>query len=337
MQVHGRHGTHHSHSQTAAAAAAAASNPIDVLLATAGYDHTIRFWEALSGACYRTIQHPDSQVNRLVISPDRRFLAAAGNPRVRLYDVNSGNTNPIVTLEGHTANVTGIAFSASSTWVATSSEDGTVKVWDIRTGTVQRDYDHRAPVNDVCAHPNQAEIISCNQAGSMIIWDLTENACTHELVPEEDVPIHSVAVSSDCTTLVAGNNRGNVYVWRMPRKDDFSDLRPVHKFQAHTNYLTRCSLSYDQMTQSILLATCSADATVKIWNLSDSEFSLRRTLIGHQRWVWDCAFSADSAFMVTASSDNSARLWDLSSGETIRQYNGHNKATVCVALNDATV
>ena len=31
-----------------------------VVLATAGYDHTIRFWEALSGICYRTLQYPDS-------------------------------------------------------------------------------------------------------------------------------------------------------------------------------------------------------------------------------------------------------------------------------------
>ena len=35
--------------------------------------------EALSGICLRTIQHPDSQVNKLAISPDKRFLAAAGN------------------------------------------------------------------------------------------------------------------------------------------------------------------------------------------------------------------------------------------------------------------
>lgn len=31
-----------------------------VILATAGYDHTIRFWEATSGRCYRTLQYPDS-------------------------------------------------------------------------------------------------------------------------------------------------------------------------------------------------------------------------------------------------------------------------------------
>lgn len=31
-----------------------------VILATASYDHTIKFWEAKSGRCYRTIQYPDS-------------------------------------------------------------------------------------------------------------------------------------------------------------------------------------------------------------------------------------------------------------------------------------
>jgi G protein beta subunit-like protein len=30
-----------------------------VILATAGYDHTIRFWDP-SGICYRTIQYADS-------------------------------------------------------------------------------------------------------------------------------------------------------------------------------------------------------------------------------------------------------------------------------------
>lgn len=39
----------------------------------------------------------------------------------------------------------------------------------------------------------------------------------------------------------------------------------------------------------------------------------------------------------TASSDHVARLWELVQGETIRQYNGHHKAAVCVALNDLSV
>jgi G protein beta subunit-like protein len=100
------------------------------------------------------------------------------------------------------------------------------------------------------------------------------------------------------------------------------------------------------------LATCSADHTAKIWEVKDLEsmlpvpgqtppdnkapkpFKLESTLQGHQRWVWDCAFSADSAYLVTACSDHYARLWELHSEQIIRQYNGHHRGLVCVALND---
>lgn len=61
---------------------------------------------------------------------------------------------------------------------------------------------------------------------------------------------------------------------------------------------------------------------------------LQTTLDGHQRWVWDCAFSADSAYLVSVSSDHYARLWELASAQIIRQYGGHHRGAVCVALND---
>ena len=31
-----------------------------VIFATAGYDHTIRFWEAHSGNCYKVLSHNES-------------------------------------------------------------------------------------------------------------------------------------------------------------------------------------------------------------------------------------------------------------------------------------
>ena len=65
-----------------------------------------------------------------------------------------------------------------------------------------------------------------------------------------------------------------------------------------------------------------------------ASFPLEATLAQHQRWVWDCAFSADSAYLVTACSDHYARLWELGSQSIIRQYNGHHRGAMCVALND---
>ncbi|KGB78979.1 G protein beta subunit-like protein [Cryptococcus deuterogattii 99/473] len=315
------------------AAAQAQTAEMSVILCTAGYDHTIRFWEAWSGICYRqiTLSPQWKQVNRLAISPNKAYVAAAGNATVRIWDIQSLSNTPIATLEGHTGNVVALAYSALGKWIVTGSEDGTVKVWDTRTAQTQRIYLHDCPVNDVVIHPNQGELISCDQSGSVKIWDLAENTCTHELVPDEDVPIRSVSISSDGNTLVAANDSGMVYVWRIiPVPNANANLVPVTSFRAHTKYITRCLLSPDTK----YLATCSADHTVKIWSTAGIDYTLEKTLAGHQRWVWDAAFSADSAYLVTASSDHAARLWDLSLGETVRQYDGHHRAAVCCALND---
>lgn len=129
-----------------------------VILATAGYDHKIRFWEAPTGVCSRSLRYPDSQVNCLQITPDKQFIAAAGNPHVRLFEVG-GNANPnpvsamraaarslgaglhggcvvlcasspnhahargtarqVVSYEGHTGNVMALGFQRDGKWMYT--------------------------------------------------------------------------------------------------------------------------------------------------------------------------------------------------------------------------
>ncbi|ORY59903.1 WD40-repeat-containing domain protein [Leucosporidium creatinivorum] len=339
--------------QQAAASASAQQDALSVILVTGGYDNTIRFWEAWSGVCSRTINHQEHQVNRLSISPDKRFLAAAGNGTVKLYDIaatasgsGGANVGPLVTLTGHSANVTSLAWHAEGKWLVSGSEDGTVKIWDVRTATPQRNYAHQAPVNDLALHSNQGELISCDQSGAIKIWDLGADCCSHDLLPEEDVPMRSVSIASDGSSLVAGNHKGVVYVWNIQPGLTFTSLQPKTKFQAHSRYLIKVLVSPD--TKNI--ATCSADTTIKIWSAANSTpatggkgtvdassaYTLDKVLQGHQRWVWDMAYSADSAYLVSASSDHTARLWELASGTTVRQYSAHHKACVAVALNDSS-
>ena len=166
----------------------AAADALSVILVTGSYDGTIRYWEAWSGICSRTIQTQDHQPNRLAISPDKRFLAAAGVNTVKLYDVaqsaaaSSTNVAPLVTLQGHTANVTSLAWQNEAKWLVSGSEDGTVKIWDVRTSSPQRNYAHLASVNDLALHSNQGELISCDQNGAIKVWDLGGDRCSHELV-----------------------------------------------------------------------------------------------------------------------------------------------------------
>lgn len=48
-----------------------------------------------------------------------------------------------------------------------ASEDGTIKIWDLRAPGCQRSYDAGAPINSVVLHPNQAELISGDQDGKI--------------------------------------------------------------------------------------------------------------------------------------------------------------------------
>ncbi|KAH7105894.1 WD40 repeat-like protein [Auriculariales sp. MPI-PUGE-AT-0066] len=315
------------------------SSSRSVVLVTGSYDQEIRFWEAWSGATARIISKTSGevgQVNRLAISPDKRFLAAAMYKKIKIYDVNSSSNTPLLTFEGHSNNVTALQFQNQGKWLVSGSEDQTIRVWDMRTRSLHRTFDNEAPVNDVCIYPNQGELVSADQNGSVKLWDLNGGKqCILELSPGGEVAIRSVGIASDGTFLIAANNKGKVFVWRI-NDDDESELprfQAVTRISAHQTYITRAVISPDVK----FLATCSADTTCKIWAITPTlDFKHHRNLVGHQRWVWDCAWSTDSAYLVTASSDHVARLWEVASGQSVREYHGHSKACVCCALADHT-
>jgi WD40 repeat protein len=55
---------------------------------------------------------------------------------------------------------TQVGFQKDSKWMYSGSEDGTVRIWDLRAPGCQREYQSRAAVNTVALHPNQGELIS---------------------------------------------------------------------------------------------------------------------------------------------------------------------------------
>lgn len=307
-----------------------------VILATGGYDHQIRFWQAHSGVCQRTVQHQESQVNDLEITPDRKMIAAAGFQRVRMYDLASTNPNPILNYDGIQKNVTAIGFQQDGKWMFTGSEDNAARIWDLRTRNLncQRIFqvsNGSVAVNTVCLHPNQVEMFIGDQNGVIHIWDLrTDN--NEQLIPENDASIQCISIDREGTCMAAITNKGNCYLWGLSRCNQDTVATPLSsrgKISAHQRYALKCQFSPD----STLLATTSGDGTAKIWRTID-QTELMELKDKNQRWVWDCAFSEDSQYIMTASSDNVARLWNVNSGEVIREYVGHQKAVTCVAFRD---
>ena len=184
------------------------------------------------------------QVNNLKVTPNKKFLAAAGNPHIRLFEVESQTNTPVSSFDGHTSNVTELGFQKDGKWMYSSSEDNTVKIWDLRTPSCQREYDNQSSINSVALHPNQTEIIFGDLNGCVKVWDLRSNECTKKLVPDGENAIRSINISVDGTKVVAANNRGICFLWKLAGVDT-STFDPLSKIEAHQNYILKTSISPD--------------------------------------------------------------------------------------------
>ena len=110
----------------------------------------------------------------MVVSQDKQWLVCAGNPQIRTFDIPSNNNTAVVSYDGHKGNVTDCGI-ADAGWLYTSSEDGTIKIWDIRAPSCQRDYDNGAGINAAVLSGNQGEIVVGDAAGNVVVWDLLQN------------------------------------------------------------------------------------------------------------------------------------------------------------------
>jgi len=297
------------------------------ILVTGSYDHTLRFWDAFKEESVKHIEYgSDHIVNRIEVSPDKAYLGAACTYNIKLYDPSK--QSDVIVYDGFSNNVTTIGFQKDCKWIYASSEDGSIRICDLRTTGFQRTYANKEAMNCVVLHPNEGDLIAGDQQGNIKIFDLAADKMRAKISPAPDIGLRSVSIALNGFYLVGADSAGYCHVWTLRNGDE---LVPFQKFAAHEDYILKCLVSPDVQ----FLATCSADKTVKIWSLNEEKgYELHKTLYGHHKWVWDCAFSCDSQLLVTCSTDCVAKIWSLENGEVIRNFTGHTRGINCVALND---
>ncbi|KAG5221020.1 SCF ubiquitin ligase complex [Salix suchowensis] len=96
-------------------------------------DGTVRIWNLDNGNCQHTLIGHTSLVGLLGLSPSY-LVSAAADSTLRIWDPDSGELRH--TLAAHTGAIT--CFQHDEFKVLSGS-DGTLKMWDIRDGTVVRD------------------------------------------------------------------------------------------------------------------------------------------------------------------------------------------------------
>ncbi|CAD8180659.1 unnamed protein product [Paramecium octaurelia] len=313
----------------------------DVILVTSSYDHTFIFWDATTGQLKEEINYGEKViVNRIDISQDKKHLAAGGNFFASYYDVISQKKQPVYVYDGYKNNITGIGFLKDSNFFYTCSEDGYIRIHDLRSNNLSREYQEKEPLNTICLHPNETELIVGDQMGNVKIYDFQQNKVRLKLSPCPEVGIRSISIAYNASQIVAADSQGQCHTYMMNNMD-LTEQSLLYKFEAHQDYILKASISADLR----YLATCSADKTVKLWTLNEKnlgndkypKWELFSTLYGHGKWVWDCAFSCDSEYIITASSDLTTKIWQTDSAAVLRTLKGHKQAVTSLSINDIAI
>jgi WD40 repeat protein/tRNA A-37 threonylcarbamoyl transferase component Bud32 len=109
-----------------------AFSPKGSLLAAGGDSNSVLVQELVGGGTQEFTTH--NAVNEVAFSPDGKTLAAVTDgpdAAVRLWNLE---TKQETTLLGHTGAIHGLAFSPTACVLATGSDDGTVRFWDLSAG-----------------------------------------------------------------------------------------------------------------------------------------------------------------------------------------------------------
>jgi len=172
------------------------------------------------------------------------------------------------------------------------------------------------------AFMDNGTLISGGYDDTLRAWDVTTG--TQRWVKDVRDPVRAVALPSHDPDFIAygGSNNFNI---RMRYSSD-SDWRG--EVEGHTK--TVISLAFKP--NSYLLASGSADNTIRIWDVEDRD-NLRhvRTLRGNTQQVSSVAWSPDGRTLASASLDGTVRLWNPNNGINFAVLRGHTAEVYCVA------
>lgn len=268
---------------------------------------------------------------------------------------------PTAVLSANAGAVWSASFDPKSETVVMGVEDGSVRLWDLKTQAVKATLkSHHGMVWHAQFAPNGSYFATSADDGKLNIWKIGETQPLQTYANTN--AIRGLAISRDGKLIYAGSRDGNVYKYSPDSAEPIATaklkdfiftiaLSPdgrtlavagnekiIHLLDAET---FQPKLELDKHAGAVyglsfhkdghLLASAGWDQTVRLWNVNTG--LVEREWSAASDDLWDIAFSPDGTKLATAGGDRSVKLWDAATGKLLATYLGHTNAVHGVEFN----
>ncbi len=213
-----------------------------------------------------------------------------------------------------------LAFSGDGAMLAAACADGTLCLWNTRTGTlVFRLPSGQSTIRGLALSPDSTRMLSTGTDGTLQCRDTLTGALLWSVAADEGTPVQ-FACSRNGHAVVPRSSGGRLHIVNMANgeKQTFSG--------GNEAAVTCCALSHDDR----ICAVGYADGAVGCWDLQKTHYL--RTLDGLGDPVRVLSFCENNDECVVIYDRNRPTRWRITSGERTRTYTGNKSLLRCCSI-----